>query len=66
MESSSGKEGSFSPDLAMVLGTLPFESQILTCLSFTSFQFHHPSVSLKVFLFFIFALTNLLVFTYIK
>lgn len=48
-ESSSGKEGSSSPDLAAVLGTLPFESQILACLFFTSFQFHDPSVSLELF-----------------
>lgn len=48
-ESSSGKEGSSSPDLATVLGTLPFESQILACLFFTSFQFHDPSVSLELF-----------------
>lgn len=48
-ESSSGKEGSGSPDLASVLGTLPFESRILACLFFTSFQFYNPSVSLKLF-----------------
>lgn len=47
-ESSSGK-GSSSPGLATVSGTLPFESQIMACLFFTSFQFHHSSVSLKLF-----------------
>lgn len=34
---------------APVLGILPFESQILACLFFTSFQFRNPSVFLKLF-----------------